>query len=675
MSRSSWVAVIIAGVLVSLLACACIVLSGVFGLGLFASLRGLGDVGEIFDAQPTQTPELIRPTTEPDQEGSGLALQARASAETLETLSETDVPINDLRDLARRLEGRDNIPLVLETTPGSLTPGTRSQFWVSNVDTNESDQITAILEYVTDHVYFWIGEGVDFGESDLERLVEVFEDQIYPTTREFFGSEWSPGIDGDPHLYILYVQNLGLNLLGYFSSSDEQHPLAHEYSNAHEMFLLNADNLDLGDEATYGVLAHEFQHMILWNQDRNEATWMNEGFSELAVLLNGYEVGSDFAYIVDPDIQLNDWPSDSEDTSPHYGAGFLFLTYLLDRLGDEATQALVGNPKNGLEGIDAILAALGVTDSISGNAMSTEDLFLDWVLASYLKDGSISDGRYTYHNYPDAPSAYDTETIRDCPFGPQNRDVSQFGVDYIRIDCPGSHRLLFLGSTQARVVPPNPQSGDYFLWSNKGDESDMTLTREFDFSGHTGSLTLRYWTWYDLEEDYDYVYLTASEDGEHWEILSTPSGTAEDPSGNSYGWGYNGQSVGWVEESVSLTQFNGKKIQLRFEYITDAAVNGEGMLLDDISIPEIGYGADFETDAGGWEASGWVRIQNQLPQSYQLAVIILGDQATVERITVEPDVTAEIELELDDQQSAVLVVSGTTRYTRQKAAYRIEILP
>jgi hypothetical protein len=675
MSRSSWVLVIVAGALLSLVACACIVISGIFGFGLFTTLQGLGDVGAGLESHPTNTPELLRPTLQPDQGGSGLAFQSPAGEETLETLNDTNVPINDLRDLAHRLDGRDNIPLTLERTNGSLTPGTRSQFWVSNVDTNESDQITAILEYVTDHVYFWVGEGVDFDEEDLTRLVDIFEEEIYPTTRNFFGSEWSPGVDGDPHLYILYVQNLGLNLLGYFSSADEQHPLAHEYSNAHEMFLLNADNLDLGDELTYGVLAHEFQHMIHWNRDRNEATWVNEGFSELAVLLSGYEVGSDYAFIVDPDIQLNDWPNDSGDTSPHYGAGFLFLTYVLDRLGGEATRALVAHPENGLNGIDAILEKFQIIDPLSNKLVTTADIFMDWVLASYLRDESVLDGRYFYHNYPDAPGAIDTETISDCPFGPQNRDVSQFGVDYIRINCSGSHRLRFLGSTQARVVPADPHSGDYAFWSNKGDESDMSLTREFDFSEYSGPLTLSYWTWYDLEEDYDYAYLVVSEDGERWEILSAPSGTPEDPSGNSYGWGYNGRSGGWVEEEVSLSQYAGKKVQVRFEYITDAAVNGEGMLIDDISIPEVGYYSGFETDTAGWEARGWVRIQNILPQSYRLALIIFGDSTTIQQISVNPDVTAEIDLELDEQQSAVLVVTGTTRYTRQKAAYRIEILP
>ena len=102
-----------------------------------------------------------------------------------------------------------------------------------------------MLRYVTDHAYFWVGEDVTYGESDLEELAEAFENEIYPTTREFFGSEWNPGIDGDEHIYILYVSGVGFSTAGYFSSAIRCHPLAHEYSNAHEIFVFNADNSPL----------------------------------------------------------------------------------------------------------------------------------------------------------------------------------------------------------------------------------------------------------------------------------------------------------------------------------------------------------------------------------------------------------------------------------------------
>ena len=613
------------------------------------------------DVDPTPEPEITRPPAE------------TISNETLELLQSTIVPPNKPKELACRLEGKCNIPDVMASSSFPRAVGETDTFWVTNVETNENNEVSATLRYVTPHVYFWVQDDVSFDEQEMKALVDEFENKIYPTNREFFGTEWSPGIDGDEHIYILYARGLGSSIAGYFSSADSIHPLVHEYSNAHEMFLFNADNTFLGEEFTYGVLAHEFQHMIHWNQDLNETSWLNEGSSELAAFLNGYDPGGfDWLYISDPDLQLNDWPNDQNATSPHYGAGFLFMTYFLDRFGEDATKLLVKDPANGFESVEDVLRAINATDPQKGQPITADDFYMDWVVTNFLLDESVGDGRYVYGNYPGANRASATETFSTCPQSAVTRDVHQYGVDYLAIECEGDFTLSFTGSTVTGLLPADPYSGQYAFWSNKGDESNMTLTREFDFSQTTGEIKLSFRTWYDIETDYDYVYLESSEDGQTWQILTTPSGTAEDPSGNSYGWGYNDVTDGWIEETIDLSQYAGKKISLRFEYVTDAAVNGEGFLLDDVSIEAIGYQTDFETDDGGWSAEGFVRVQNALPQTFHLALILTQD-SSVKMVPVNADQTAEIPLSLKEGEKAFLVVSGTTRYTRELGTYQIEI--
>lgn len=655
-------------------ACGCIFLVGIYGLNYYLNNFSAGGPGITKSALPTSTPVVIRPEQESVFEPSGEKLALAHPSKTLNALKQVEIPPSDYRDLAKRLEGKQDIPLSVSPPSNPFEIGNQQTYWVLNVDTNENFQVSTTLQYKTDHVYFWIQDGVHFEQEALKQLVDTFENDIYPRNRAFFGSEWSPGVDGDEHLYIIYARDLGSRIAGYFSSADELHPLAHEYSNAHEAFVLSADTVDLASEYAYGVLAHEFHHMIHWNRDRNEDSWVNEGFSELAVLLNGYEVGSEYSYIIDTDLQLNDWPYNNEDTSPHYGASFLFLTYFLDRFGEQATQLLVANPANGLEGMDQVLSQIEAIDPLSGELIQADDVFSDWVIATFLKNDRVLDGKFTYHIFPDAPQAEATETIYKCPTESLTRDVHQYGVDYIRINCRGDYILRFEGSSEAKIVPEDPFSGNYYFWSNKGDEADMKLTRRFDLTSYEGPVTLTFWTWYDLEEDYDYVHLEVSEDGESWDILLTPSGTPDDPSGNSYGWGYNGVSGGWIQESVDLSDYAGREIQIRFEYVTDAVANGEGMLIDDIAIPEIGYFSDFEEGVDDWEADGWLRVDNILPQTYRLSLITFGETIEVNHIPLENDVTAEIRLNLNQEVSkAVLVVSGTTRFTRQKAAYRIEI--
>ena len=636
---------------------------------------------------PSATPHRLHPATpapSPTPRPQPAPLEENplspVSTTSLLALENTVIPINDPVELTQRLAGSQDVPRTADSPPAPHQVGDQLTFWATNVDSDFNFQVDATLHYVTDHAYFWIDNGVEFDPDELRALAEAFEDEIYPTDRAFFGSEWTPGVDGEERIYILFSSGLGYNLAGYFSSADEYHPLVNEYSNMHEMFFLNTDNLGLGERFTYGVLAHEYQHMIHWYQDRNEASWINEGFSELAAFLNGYyEGGFDTEYAYDPDLQLTDWPNNSADTTPHYGAAFLFLSYFLDRFGEETTQALVAHPENGLASIDDILSAMGATDPATAETIQADDVVLDWMVASYVQDKSVGDGRYDYTSYADAPRFDETESYYRCPVPTQTRQVHQYGVDYIRFTCPGDYNLHFEGSIQVGVLPVDPHSGSFYFWSNKGDESHMTLTRSFDFSTHSAPLTMSYWTWYDLESDYDYLYLTASLDGENWDILITPSGTPEDPSGNNYGWGYNGSSGGrskprWIRESVDLSQYAGKKVTLRFEYVTDAAVNGEGFVLDDLEIPEIGYFSDFEEDDGGWQAAGWTRIENVLPQTFRLALIRYDDQTTVENITLPADLAVDIPLHIGGNvDEIILVVTGTTRFTRQPAAYHYEV--
>ncbi|GAB4490400.1 MAG: immune inhibitor A [Anaerolineales bacterium] len=663
-------------VVIVLLCCCCLAVAA----GGFGGLLWLGSQAAppYIDEPPTyeyNTPSPFNPNPVATPTAPVITRPAldEISTETLETLKNTIVPENDPRELACRLKNICNVP---ETFPqGPFEVGAQKQFWVMNVQTIEYRQLTANLAYKTDVAYFWVEEGVRFSQSEAKDLVDAFSQKMVPTNREFFGMEPSPGIDGDPHIYLLYARGIGGSTAGYFSSSDAQHPLVNQYSNGHEMFVFNADNSPLADPYTYGVLAHEFQHMIHFGRDRNETSWLNEGFSELAVLLNHYSTGfKDSSYLSRPDLQLTDWGPDVGQNAPYYGASFLFTTYFLQRFGEQATQALVREADNSMDSVDKVLDAIGATDPRSGQPIRANDLFMDWAIANYLLDQSVGDGRYAYQRYQPFSKAAEARAFTTCP-AEYSDTVNQYGVDYIRFSCKGKYTLRFEGSTATTLLPADAYSGKYAFWSNKGDESDMTLTREFDFRSVTGPLTLNYRIWYDIEEGWDYAYLQASSDGgQTWQILLTPSGTAEDPAGNAYGWGYTGSSSGWIEESVDLSQLAGQTVLLRFEYITDAAVNGEGIMVDDISIPEINYFDDFETGANGWQAEGFVRIENLLPQTFRLALIRKGGQTTVETITVNPDQTAEINLDLGgDTREVILLVSGTTRFTRSVGSYLVTV--
>ena len=606
--------------------------------------------------------------------------------DTLTILKNNRVPAGDWRDEAIRLKGIPDIPEVVSTTPANYAIGDSTDFYINNTDTRESRKLSAELVYETQNVYFFVEKGVQVNDSDVKSLIDEFQNKTYPTNREFFGSEWIPGVDGDPHLYMLYARGLGQHTQAYCDSASEFSHQAHPYSNEKEIIVLNADAGRLNDSYWRPTLAHEFQHMIHWYQNPNAETWLNEGASMLAQSINGFEAGSKMSFLNGPNLQLNAWVdlnSSLNEAGGHYDAAYLFMKYFLDRFGRKASQTLVANRATGIIAVDSTLATLGLTDPATGKTLTAEDVFADWVVANFLNDSSLGQGQYGYKGYAEKVPG-PTDTISDCPTGPISANVHQFGTRYIEITCHGNVSINFSGSQHVSLVPTQPHSGRYAMWSGREDQSDTTLTREFDLSG-VKSATLNYWAWWKIESDYDYAYVEVSADsGKTWKIIPTPSGTSANPAGSNLGWGYNGCSGGgetgedcsaqWIHEQVDLSAYAGQKIQVRFEYITDAALSYDSVMLDDISVPEINDTCSFEKDTCGWDSQRFARVDNVLPQTFVVQLIHQsGGQTTVERLPLDANRQGKLSLSLKDHDAAILVVSGTTPFTTEEARFGLEI--
>ncbi|MBP8973909.1 MAG: immune inhibitor A [Anaerolineae bacterium] len=608
-------------------------------------------------------------------------------SETLAQLAGVTVPPRDRIDLAQRLLGLSEVPQLPTTAPPELDLGAVVTFWADNLDDDYAFQVDAELVYKTAHVYMFVEVGQPVDLAAVQRSADAFEEVIRPRVHQVFGTEWTPGIDGDPHLVVLHATRLGQWVAAYYGSNSAYPAAAVANSNEREMFYVNLDTMgeSIGTWYYEGVLAHEFQHMVHWHVDPNEDTWLNEGLSELATLITGYGPGDfTWAFLQSPEIQLNTWPEESGQRGLHYGAAFLFAAYFYQRYGEEATTTLVRNPASGLASVDQALAAIGAADPTTGAPVTVVDLFADWLAANLLADPTLYDGRYAYTlaDMDMLPPATVSGTLPADGL-PREAAAPQWGAHYLVV--PGGSvlqrfRLTFSGSESVSIVPTNAHSGRAMWWSNRADDSDSRLTRAFDLSG-VSAATLRFWTWYQVETLWDFAYVMVStDDGASWTPLSTRRTTTDDPHHNAYGPAYTGASGGWVEEMVDLSPYAGREILLRFEVITDDAVTQPGMVLDDIRIPEIGYADDVESDEGGWISEGWLRTDNRFPQDF--LVLLIQPPATADANPVRRL------LDLGDGSSgeweftaggaagdAVLVVSGLAPITTEPARYTVTLSP
>ena len=628
-------------------------------------------------ALPTATPAGPTATPFPSPTPIPNATPAGEPLSTEELLKAVEVPINDPVDLAARLRPElGPVPRVVNSTTPDYEPGDILTFWVSNSDTDENWQIQAELVIKGEHVYMWREVGARVKEKDLRKAARIFDEQIYPTDREFFGSEWTPGIDNDPRLHVLHARGLGGTIAGYYSSADEIPAKIHPYSNEKEMFYINVDNNRPGSRFYNGTLAHEFQHMIHWYQDKNETTWMNEGASELAAELNGLGrttgLRPDSVFVQEPDLQLNTWP-DSEESYAHYGNAYLFVRYFLGRFGEEATKALVANDKNGMEAVAETLQQIGA-------GITADELFGDWVIANWLDDTTVGDGRWGYPDY-DLDEVQAEDEFSTLPVL-HSEDVHQYAADYYTFPATNAVDITFEGSTITHLAATDAHSGDWAWWSNRVDESDTRLTFPVDLTG-VKSATLHFFTWYDIEDMWDYAYIEISEDGGNtWQMQETDRTTTENPNGNAYGPGYTGKSNGatatWVEEEVDLTNYAGKKILVRFEYVTDAAVTRPGLFIDSVSIPEIDYFQDFENGPGDWQSEGWLLTNNLLQQRWLVQVIepLPGGDVRIHHLNVDENGHGQLHLtDINRKKELTLVISALAPVTVETASYQFEISP
>jgi immune inhibitor A len=683
---------------VALLGCAALCLCAfVAGYVLFNGRPAPPPVTAMSPVAPTATPAIsppsaptVHPTSTPTTRATPLPTPSRLAfptptpapqptADTLTLLRTVQVPTRDLRDLAQRLRpGIGPIPQVVQETPKPYRLGDTETFWVSNQDTNRHFQIAAELRYMTDHAYMWVQKGAEVNQRDLEASAQRFEQHTYPRTRAFFGSEWTPGVDGDPRLFVLHAKGLGSSIAGYYSAADEYSRLANPYSNEREVFYVNLDNLKPNTEFYDSVLAHEFQHMIHWHQDRNEDTWVNEGLSDLAAQLNGFERGETaFFFTRSPDTQLTTWTDDPQGNAAHYAAAYLFMAYFLERFGETTMRAVVASPLNGTSGFDDALAANGYPERF-------DQVFADWVIANLLDDDHLLGGRYGYRDL-DLRKVLPSVTHRTYPAQGEGR-LPPYATDYIVLAGSGNVTVHFTGATETRLVATTAHSGRHAFWGNRADDSDARLTRALDLSGIRNA-TLEAWLWYHLEDGFDYAYAQVSTDGGvTWTILPGQHTTDRNPVGNAFGPGYTGTSgdaegePAWVQERYDLTPFAGRQVLVRFEYVTDDAVNYPGILIDDVSVPEIGYHEDFEAGDGGWQAEGFLRTDNRLPQRWLVQVVERdGRRAkTVRRLDVGADGQGAWTITgLGGSRDAVLVISALAPTTTEPAAYsyRVERLP
>lgn len=573
-----------------------------------------------------------------------------------------EAPDRDLFRLTRELvPGSGDIPRTIAGDATEFSVGRIDTFWLVDLASTRTYQSEFRLALVTPHAYWYVEDGLDVGDAGLERSAARFEEDIYPVVTQVFGSEWSPGIDNDPRLNILNARLS--SVAGYFSSTDEYPTGVRPRSNQREIIYINARSVPPGGLNYDQVLAHELQHAIHWNADASEDTWVNEGLAELSSSIALETTFSIRQFLRGAPISLVNWPTSSVGSINNYGAASLFMHFLTEHHGGrDDLRDLLEQQGDSIVGIDRYLEDKGYDARF-------DDVFRAWAVANIL-DRHLAPG--------DAIQGYDNLDVRAnisrsiSGFKETESEIPQYAVEYVELrSISEPFELSFQGQTTTELLPIDVGPAGCW-WSNSGDSIDSTLSHRFEIP--VGVTTaLEYEIWYEIEEDWDYVYVEVSVDGgKTWQIVETPETTPENPIGNGFGPGYTGSSHGWLTDSADLSSFAGRDILVRFQYVTDDAINADGACFRNLVISSPDKVAADE----GWEAQGFVFVDDLVRQYFQVQLITTGENPTVRRLTLDASNAGKISvLPPGDGEQLIVAVGSLAEKTRQLASYTLSLKP
>jgi hypothetical protein len=577
----------------------------------------------------------------------------------LEALLSADYPARDYFEVAKRFGARD----IEERTVnyGEFEIGDSHSFWTDQGKTE------ATVMAISTHAYFWFESSLTVDRDEVLEASMRFEEDYYTKLTDLWGIEWRPGVDNDPRFSILHLANfIDDDELGYFDSGDEYPSSINNASNEQEIVYLNMDAISLGSDIYFATLTHEVQHLIQWHNDPNETAWLNEGLSQLTELLlefNTVDTLSDYA--ANPNIQLNVWDYDDDDIRyAHYGAAYLFSVYLWEKLGAQAISELAQSSENGIASISLMLEKyLPETNLI--------EFFGSWTVANYLDNNELEE-QYFYSSIELNRPVHSFE-IDSTPAETIDQ-IEQFSVEYIRLNLRDKINLSFVGDIGTELINAAPHSGQQMWFASATDDLDAHLIYEFDLSKVTHA-NLEFWAWYDLEREFDFAYTSVSIDGGvSWELQDPEHAVL-----GEFGLGFSGRSSQetdqrdeWVFESISLDRYTGHVIRVRFDLITDSAIPGVGLALDDVAVPELGFIDDVETSPDAYASSGFVQTGWRIPQGWSLHIIREDSHPTISPLSLDEYNSGSWTLDLG-KKGAVLVISALAPFSTEAANYWISV--
>lgn len=420
------------------------------------------------------------------------------------------------------------------------------------------------------------------------------------------------------------------------------------------------DNDPANDRAELyeGVVAHELEHLLHNYTDTGELSWVDEGLADFAIFVNGFDAGGSHLsnhQVFYEETSLTRWAG----SLANYGAAFTYFLYLWEQAGGNGDGTLTPDLRyDGVagdlliktifeeqaDGMAGVQNAIDTFNAATGaNLRSAAELFKDWSLAAYLDDEGSDVYDIKTFNFGDPADTTWTMDIADDVFwggrGTYNGATPEskwdrlknrpdttavpFGMSVERFRNPGPGvSLAFTGEAQTRIPGHSP---DTHWYGGYVSQSDNIL----DVDAGATPTSIDFWTWYFIEEGWDFGFVEAQVGGQWVTVpLTDDDGnivtTNDDPHGNNTeGNGLTGTSGGeyFVDDPAYVhlsADLPAGATDVRFRYSTDAAYLDTGWFVDDVNVNDVAATVSSTGDA-------WIETTGTQENNWTVQVVAACD--------------------------------------------------
>ena len=360
-----------------------------------------------------------------------------------------------------------------------LEVGYQRPFWIWDFTALSHYEINATILAIGKYCYIFMENRCvsELGElaatEYTETIREEFDNTIYPGVTDLAGHPNGTlgDIDGDPRIIIL----LARELVSYYSQRNEQKL---DYSNQCEMFYIYYGMYRWPDRL-FGAIAHEFHHLIWFNNEMDEPQFILEALAEYAMYHSGYlapydNISSRTAYFLShPEDSLLHFNIDSEEgltRAIDYGGGYLFAFYIAEHYGVDILRNLITEPADGPQGIERLLHAAGYN-------ITFNELYLNWITTVTIDELGVNNNLYGFENLNARISRYDI--VQKLPIVNETISLRYYGFHIHKLESPPDNFTLEIKKASNQTIGVSIAFHDTFGWhihQNLHEEGDTQVT-------------------------------------------------------------------------------------------------------------------------------------------------------------------------------------------------------